>query len=62
MSARSVKEEEVERTNAPITGFAPFSHFSIDPERSIKSMRRRQISKNLLKKISGRSKTRVSQR
>jgi hypothetical protein len=47
-----MKGEEVERTILPTTGFAPFSFFSIDQERSIKSMRRRQISKNLLKKKS----------
>jgi hypothetical protein len=32
------------------TGFAPFSLFSINQDRSIKSMRRHKISKNLLKK------------
>jgi len=34
---------------------APFPFFSIDQERSIKSMRRGQISKNLLKKMSEHS-------
>jgi hypothetical protein len=52
MHTRCMKGEEVERTIPPTTGFAPFSFFSIDQERSIKSMRRRQISKNLLKKKS----------
>jgi hypothetical protein len=45
-----MKGEEVDKTIPPTTGFAPFSFFSIDQERSIKSMRRRQIAKNLLKK------------
>jgi len=47
-----MKGEEVDKTIPPTRGFAPFSFFSIDQERSIKSMRRRQISKNLLKKKS----------
>jgi len=50
MYFRCVKGEEIARTIPLTTGFALFSFFSIDQERSIKSMRRRQISKNLLKK------------
>jgi len=45
-----MKGDEVERTIPTTTGFAPFSPFSIDQERSIKSTRRHKISKNLLKK------------